>query len=148
LTLIRVQRWNERHWSADVGSVIFESVFWAFGPSIQGFVHCRPVISIDTTHLYEKYEGKLMIAMAVDANNAVYPLAFAVMEKESKDTWSWFLHCLKKHVTKGRELCIISDRHSGIFLAVKSKKLHPLNAYHRFCLRHLASNFNQRFHDK
>ena len=70
------------------------------------------------------------------------------MEKESNDTWSWFLHCLKKHVTKGRELCIISDRHSGILSVVKSKKLHPLNAYHRFFLRHLASNFNQRFHDK
>ncbi len=42
----------ETYWSADVGSAIFESVFWTFGPSIQGFVHCRPVISIDATHLY------------------------------------------------------------------------------------------------
>ncbi len=42
----------------DVGSVIFQSVFWDFGPSIQGFMHCRPIISIDATHLYGKYEGK------------------------------------------------------------------------------------------
>uniref|UniRef100_A0A2N9HUL4 Zinc finger PMZ-type domain-containing protein n=1 Tax=Fagus sylvatica TaxID=28930 RepID=A0A2N9HUL4_FAGSY len=138
----------ETYWSADVGSAIFESVFWAFGPSIQGFVHCRPVISIDATHLYGKYEGKLMIAMTTDANNGIYPLAFAVMEKESKDTWHWFLRCLKKHVTKDRELCIISDRHRGILSTVMWKKLQPLNAYHRFCLRHLTSNFNQRFHDK
>uniref|UniRef100_A0A2N9F9I0 CCHC-type domain-containing protein n=1 Tax=Fagus sylvatica TaxID=28930 RepID=A0A2N9F9I0_FAGSY len=68
----------ETYWSADVGSAIFESVFWAFGPSIQGFVHCRPVISIDAIHLYGKYEGKLMIAMATDANNGIYPLAFAL----------------------------------------------------------------------
>uniref|UniRef100_A0A2N9HQ99 SWIM-type domain-containing protein n=1 Tax=Fagus sylvatica TaxID=28930 RepID=A0A2N9HQ99_FAGSY len=92
------------YWSEDAGSAIFESVFWAFGPSIQGFVHCRPVVCIDATHLYGKYEGKLMIAMATDANNEIYPLAFAVMEKESKDTWRWFLRCLKKHVTKNREL--------------------------------------------
>jgi transposase-like protein len=138
----------ETYWSADAGSAIFESVFWAFGHSIQGFVHCRPVVSIDATHLYGKYEGKLMIAMATDANNEIYPLAFEVMEKESKDTWRWFLRCLKKHVTKNREFCIISDRHGGILNAMKWKKLQPLNAYHRFCIRHLVSNFNTRFHDK
>ena len=53
-------------------------------------MHCRPVIGIDATHLYEKYEGKLMIAMATDVNNGIFPLAFTVMEKESKDTWRWF----------------------------------------------------------
>ena len=132
----------ETYWSADTGSAIFESVFWAFGPSIQGFVHCRLVISINATHLYGKYEGKLIIAMATDANNGIYPLAFAVMEKESKDNWRWFLRCLKKHATKDREFCIISNRHKGILNVVKWKKLQPLNAYHRFCLRHLASNFN------
>uniref|UniRef100_A0A2N9GCN4 MULE transposase domain-containing protein n=1 Tax=Fagus sylvatica TaxID=28930 RepID=A0A2N9GCN4_FAGSY len=136
------------YWSEDAGCAIFESVFWAFGPSIQGFVHCRPVVSIDATHLYGKYKGKLMIAMVTDANNGIYPLAFAVMEKESKDTWRWFLRFLKKHVTKNRELCIISDRHRGILNAMKWSKLQPLNAYHRFCIRHLVSNFNTRFHDK
>uniref|UniRef100_A0A2N9HSV6 SWIM-type domain-containing protein n=1 Tax=Fagus sylvatica TaxID=28930 RepID=A0A2N9HSV6_FAGSY len=136
------------YWSEDAGCAIFESVFWAFGPSIQGFMHCRPVVSIDATHLYGKYEGKLMIAMATDANNGIYPLAFAVTEKESKNTWRWFLRFLKKHVTKNREICIISDRHKGIMNAMKWSKLQPLNAYHRFCIRHLVSNFNTRFHDK
>ena len=45
---------------------IFNSVFWVFGPCIRGFRHCRPVISIDATHLYGKYKGKLLIAMATD----------------------------------------------------------------------------------
>ena len=44
-----------------------------------------------------------MIAMETDANNVIFPLAFAVMEKESKDTWRWFLRCLKKHVTKKKK---------------------------------------------
>ena len=82
-------------------------------------MHCRPVINIDATYLYGKYEGKLMIAMATDANNEIYPFAFAVMEKESKDIWCWFLRCLKKHVTKDREFCNISDRYKGILNAVK-----------------------------
>ena len=85
-------------------------------------MHCRPVISIDAIHLYGKYESKLMIAMATDVNNGIYPLAFTIaftiMEKESKDTCRWFLRFLKKHVTKDREFCIISDKHRGILSVV------------------------------
>ena len=41
------------------------------------------MISIDGTHLYGKYKGVLMIAMATDANQKVLPLAFAIVDKES-----------------------------------------------------------------
>ena len=34
--------------------VRFRHVFWAFGPSIKGFPYCRPILSINGTHLYEK----------------------------------------------------------------------------------------------
>ena len=81
------------------GTCTFKSVFWAFRPCIVGFKKCRPVISIDVTHLYGKYKGKLMIAMAIDANNKIYPLAFAVVESESTETWGWFLACIRRYVT-------------------------------------------------
>ena len=35
----------------------FQCVFWSFKPSIEGFASCRMVLSIDGTHLYEKYKG-------------------------------------------------------------------------------------------
>ncbi|XP_070002775.1 uncharacterized protein [Nicotiana sylvestris] len=47
---------------------IFNYVLWAFKPAIDGFSHCWPVISIDGTHVYGKYDIKLLIAVAVDAN--------------------------------------------------------------------------------
>ena len=53
---------------------IFQRVFWSFKPSIEGFEHCRPVMSIDSTHLYGKYKGKLLIAMGCDENNQLFPL--------------------------------------------------------------------------
>ena len=40
------------------------------------------MISIDGTHLYGKYKGVLMIAMAIDVDQKVLPLAFAVVDKE------------------------------------------------------------------
>ena len=96
------------------GTCTFKSVFWAFRPCIVGFKKCRPVISIDATHLYGKYKGKLMIAMAIDANNKIYPLAFVLVESESIETWGWFLSCIRRYVTDRRHLCVISDRHPGI----------------------------------
>ena len=65
------------------GTIIFKYMFWAFAPSITGFTHCRPIISIDGTHLYVKHRGKLLIAMFIDANNEIFPLAFAVVDDET-----------------------------------------------------------------
>ena len=39
------------HKMVDGDKAIFERVFWAFGASIDGFQYCRPLISIDSTHL-------------------------------------------------------------------------------------------------
>ena len=65
---------------------MFNYVFWGFGSCIEGFKHCRLVISIDATHLYGKYKGKLLIAMATNGNNEVYSLAFTIVESESMET--------------------------------------------------------------
>ena len=48
---------------------IFQRMFWSFKPSIEGFEHCRLVLSIDGTHLHGKYKGTLLIAMGCDGNN-------------------------------------------------------------------------------
>ncbi|XP_059285609.1 uncharacterized protein LOC132039080 [Lycium ferocissimum] len=66
---------------------IFNFVFWAFKPSIDGFAHCRNVISIDGTHVYGRYDIKLLIAVGMDANGSIFPLAFAIAANESNETW-------------------------------------------------------------
>ena len=96
------------------GTCTFKSIFWAFRPCIVGFKYCRPMISIDANHLYGKYTGKLMIVMATNANNKIYPLAFAVVESKSTETWGWFLACIRRYVTNRSKLYVISDRHPGI----------------------------------
>ncbi|XP_059310764.1 uncharacterized protein LOC132062149 [Lycium ferocissimum] len=58
---------------------IFDFVFWAFKSCIDGFAHCRHVISIDGTHVYGKYDIKLLIAVGIDANGAIFPLDFAIL---------------------------------------------------------------------
>ena len=66
---------------------IFNRVFWAFAPSIEGFKHYRLVISIDATLLYGKYHEKLMIVIAMDRNNQNFSLTFVIVDEESADIW-------------------------------------------------------------
>ncbi|KAK9984987.1 hypothetical protein SO802_034512 [Lithocarpus litseifolius] len=135
------------------GTALLRYVFWAFAPCIAAFGYCRPMISIDGTHLYGKYRGVLMIAMATDANQKVLPLAFAVVDKESGASWRWFLECLRvsiQHVIPKEGICIISGRHKGIKYAIVEWPIFEderEQVYHRYCLRHVASNFNTHFDD-
>ena len=101
------------------GNVSFMCVFWAFGACVEGFKHCRPVIQIDGTFLYGKYIGKLFIATSIDANGHIFPLAFAIVEEESSDSWFWFLYTLRTQVTQREGICLISDRHAGIQAAIR-----------------------------
>ncbi|XP_069145728.1 uncharacterized protein [Solanum lycopersicum] len=97
----------------------FKFVFWASKPCIDGFQTCRPVISVDGTHMYGKYEIKLLIAVGVDGNDNILPLAFGIFDKESKEAWKWFFRKLSAHVIKYREdICIISDRAKGILTSL------------------------------
>ncbi|XP_074321488.1 uncharacterized protein LOC141658418 [Silene latifolia] len=85
--------------------------------------------------------------MSIDANNQIFPVAFAIVEAENTDSWPWFMSCIRVFVTKRSGLCVISDRHKGIMKAmseVGSGWEEPY-AYHRVCIRHLASNVNTRF---
>ena len=129
---------------------IFQRVFWSFKPSIDGFEHCRPIMSIDGTHLYGKYKGTLLIAMGCDRNNQLFPLTFAITEGENTDSWGWFLACIRNRVTERLRICVISDRHPGIMAAMTDPHLGwaAPSAYHRICMRHLASNFMILFKDK
>ncbi|KAI0520548.1 hypothetical protein KFK09_008024 [Dendrobium nobile] len=126
-----------------VGGSRFKALFWAFGPSISGWQHCRPVLSLDGTFLLGKYRGTLLVAVGIDANGGLFPLAFAVVESESNESWVWFLknlHDLVEVVKLRQNLCIISDKHPGLVRGCR--EIFP-NAVHRHCLRHLRENYKK-----
>ncbi|KAL0380947.1 UNVERIFIED_CONTAM: hypothetical protein Sangu_0159000 [Sesamum angustifolium] len=121
------------------GVQMLHYVFWAFRPCIEGFRSCRNVISVDGTHLYTKYKHKLLVAVTLDANQQVLPLAFALVDEESLASWRWFLQMLAKHLLPNDDdrVCLISDRHSGLISAINYVPAFKFpRGVHRFCLRH------------
>ncbi|KAL9680070.1 hypothetical protein QQ045_017945 [Rhodiola kirilowii] len=45
----------------DNGASHVNRVFWAFAEPLYAFKHCRPVLSIDGMHMYEKWVGSQMV---------------------------------------------------------------------------------------
>lgn len=121
----------------------FHRVFWAFKPCIDGFKYCKPLIAIHSTHLFGKYRHSLLTAISQDGNKGFFPLAFALVEKESTAAWSWFMSLIRRHVIKRVGICVISKRHASIMATMEEPQWQPPLAYHRFCIRHLLSNFNR-----
>ncbi|KAL0343925.1 UNVERIFIED_CONTAM: hypothetical protein Sangu_1279900 [Sesamum angustifolium] len=95
--------------------------------------------------------GKSMIAtVGDDANQQVLPLAFALVDEESLASWRWFLQMLAKHLLPNDDdrVCLISDRHSGLISAINYVPAFKFpRGVHRFCLRHVCSNFNKKFNN-
>src|SRR5579859_2962169 len=70
-------------------------MFLSYTTSGLGFIHCHPVLGLDGTHLKAKYTGVLLGATSVDANNRLFPLAYAVVDAENDKNWGWFVKLLR-----------------------------------------------------
>ncbi|XP_057756179.1 uncharacterized protein LOC130975393 [Arachis stenosperma] len=110
----------------DESRAYFHRLFWTFPPCIEAFRHCKPLISIDGTHLYGKYGGTLLVAIAQDGNSNILPVAFALVEGEN------------------------AESHNGIKAALEAPDggWLPPSAYRAFCIRHVAANFALTFKGK
>ncbi|GJV86890.1 hypothetical protein Tco_1530828 [Tanacetum coccineum] len=102
----------------------------------------RKVIGLDGCFLKGTINGELLTAMGRDANNQMFPIAWAVVTVENKDNWLWFLVSLGDdlNLNRGATVTIISDGHKGLKEAVREWL--PL-AEHRQCARHIYANLKK-----
>ncbi|MFQ6648348.1 hypothetical protein Gotur_021508 [Gossypium turneri] len=56
--------------------------------------NCRRIVGLDGCFLKGYYGGYLLAAVGIDANNGIYPLAYAAVESENQASWLWFLELL------------------------------------------------------
>ncbi|XP_060967372.1 uncharacterized protein LOC133035544 [Cannabis sativa] len=108
----------------------------------RGFKFCRPVISIDGTFLKTRFGGTMLVAVAYDVNNQLFPIAFAIVDSENHDSWKYFLQKLKEAIGEVENLVFVSDRHQSIEHAVEV--IFP-EACHCACYKHISMNVTHKF---
>ncbi|XP_020158364.1 uncharacterized protein [Aegilops tauschii subsp. strangulata] len=114
----------------------------------QGFkAGCRKVIGLDGCFFKGAVKGELLCAIGRDANNQMYPLAWAVVENETNITWKWFVGLLIKDLeinNNGAGWVIISDQQKGLINAVND---YLPATEHRMCARHIYANWRKKHRD-
>jgi hypothetical protein len=62
----------------------FKAIFIALGSLIHAVRYIRPFYALDGTHIRSKYNLTLLIAVGIDGEDHVLPLAWAIVPKENK----------------------------------------------------------------
>ena len=67
----------------------FERLYICLEGYKKGFLAgCRPFIGLDVCHLKNKSGGQLITTVCRDPNEKDFPLAYAVVETETKNSWT------------------------------------------------------------
>ncbi|XP_071937522.1 uncharacterized protein [Coffea arabica] len=125
------------------GKERFLRLYICFEALKRGFkAGCRRVIGVDGCHLRGPHPGMLLTAVGIDANDCIYPVAYAVVEVENKNSWKWFIEFLKYDlsISEQNSWTIISDRQKGLGSAIE--EVVP-GVEHRHCVRHLHNNMKK-----
>ncbi|XP_072071923.1 uncharacterized protein [Arachis hypogaea] len=68
-----------------------ERIYICLDACKRSFMVCRPIIGLDRCFIKTPYGGQLLTAIRWDPNDKILPIAYAVVEAETKDSWIWFL---------------------------------------------------------
>jgi hypothetical protein len=66
----------------------FQRVYICFNACKEKNVKCRRIIGLDGCFLKGYYGGQLLTVIGTDPNDQMLPIAYAVVEGETKKTWA------------------------------------------------------------
>ncbi|CAI9265894.1 unnamed protein product [Lactuca saligna] len=115
----------------------FRRIYVCIGALKRGFAAGRrDFLGLDGAFVKGPYPSQVLSVVALDGNNGIYPLAYAVVESETLNSWTWFLSNLGDDLGLGTNsnFTFMSDRQKGLLPAIAT--LFPC-AEHRYCLRHI-----------
>ncbi|KAL4562472.1 hypothetical protein LXL04_034678 [Taraxacum kok-saghyz] len=127
---------------------VFRRIYVCLGALKLGFqAGMSDFFGFDGTFMKGPFPGQILTVVGLDSNNGIYPPAYAVVEAETFQSWTWFLELLGEDLNLGprSNFTFISDRQKGLLPAIS--KTFP-NTEHRYCLRHIQENFKKISRDK
>nr|XP_043639155.1 uncharacterized protein LOC122610227 [Erigeron canadensis] len=138
----------ERSCNPEATTRQFKRIYVCIGALKEGWKECmRDLIGLDGAFMRGPYPGQVLTAVGVDSNNGIYPVAFAVVEAETRDSWTWFLECLglDLELESHYNFTFISDRQKGLIQAIGN--VFP-SAEHRYCVKHIHENMKHHWRGK
>ncbi|MDV3166549.1 MAG: hypothetical protein Q8807_02620 ['Waltheria sp.' little leaf phytoplasma] len=100
---------------------VFKRFYVCFDALKRGFLAgCRPFIGLDGCFLKSFIKGELLTAVGRDANNQLFPIAWAVVEVECYDSWTFFLELLRDdlNLERGNGMTFMTDKQKVTFYLI------------------------------
>ncbi|KAK4409571.1 hypothetical protein Sango_0030100 [Sesamum angolense] len=104
-----------------------------------------PFLGFDGCHLKGPFGGVLLAPIRLDGNNGLFPVAFAIVESECKESWTFFFENLSMLVggfSVDKPWTFMSERQKGLVETINEVVPHAIN---RRCARHIYANFRSQF---
>ncbi|XVE62979.1 hypothetical protein DITRI_Ditri06bG0162900 [Diplodiscus trichospermus] len=128
------------------GKRVFRRMFIMFDACKRNWMSgCRPLIGLNGSFLKGVCKGQLLSAVGIDGNDQMVPIAWGVIDKESKSNWRWFLCWLRQELElgDGSSLTVISNMQKGLIDAINN--VIP-QVEHRWCARHIYTKWSKKWH--
>ena len=109
----------ERECNSNSPTRQFRRIYICLAGLKEGWKLCgREIIGLDGCFMKGPFPGQILTAVGVDGNNGIYPVAYALVEAETMEAWSWFLVNLGNDLNIGpnSDFTFISDRQKVSFL--------------------------------
>ena len=111
----------------------FHRLFICPTVSRTSFTFCRKFVAIDGTFLKGRFIQTLLLATTIDANHNILLLAWAIVESENIESWSYFLRHLMlvipEILTQDPPTTLMTDRDKGLSIALATYGLQILPAH-------------------
>nr|GEV12985.1 hypothetical protein [Tanacetum cinerariifolium] len=102
----------ERNTDPSLPTRVFQRIYVCLTLRL-GFRACRrDLLGLDGAFMKGPFPGQVLVAVGLNSNNGIYPLAYALVEAETKSSWCWFLQCLGDDIDlhPNSNFTFISDR--------------------------------------
>jgi len=81
----------QAYWQLETQNHQFFCLFIAPGPTQEAFRWCRSFLALDGTFWKTRWDLTLLLAVIMDGDNQILPLAWGIVPSESTDNWAFFL---------------------------------------------------------
>ncbi|KAL6138321.1 hypothetical protein ACLB2K_063604 [Fragaria x ananassa] len=101
----------------------FKRMYICFQACKEGWMKgCMPLIRLDGCHIKGHHPRQLLTTIGIDADNKIFLIAYAMVERESKETWTSFLEYLQQDVKIERDSIYVfmTDKQKGLDNAFKA----------------------------
>lgn len=100
---------------------------------------------MDSTFLNADFQQTLLLAVTVDANGDYLLLAWAIVESENTESWTYFFEHLNHGISQVLDASIMSDCEKGLHAGLNTLGVGIVRLH---CLEQLRQNFTRRHTQK